>query len=201
MKLNNLPNNFIASEESYWVEDKGNNEISVVSPGHSDIFIAPGSADNGLHDAATLMMRAPEGDFSFQAKVRVDFSATFDAGVLFIRHDLKTWAKLCFELAPDGCPMVVSVVNKGGTSDDANSFATEQKEIQLRISRKGSVYAFHASLNSTDWIFIRTFSFDRDDNKLQIGFEAQSPNSAGCLVRFRDYSINDTPPADFRDGS
>ena len=74
-----------------------------------------------LHNAATLLTDAPAGDFQLSARVRVRFAGTFDAGVLFLRHDRETWAKLCFEFSPRGQGMIVSVVNNR-VSDDANAF-------------------------------------------------------------------------------
>lgn len=205
MKLHNISNDFIASQGSDWKVDDVTGRVSVLAPGHSDIFIDPGRAGSVVttasrHNAATLMTRVPSGDFQFRATVNVEFGATFDAGVLFLRVDERTWAKLCFEYSPAGEPMVVSVINKGATSDDANAFVVDGKQVDLRISRKDNVYALHASLDGAKWIFVRAFAFDNTEQEPEVGFEAQSPNADGCRVVFSDYALTNVSIADFRDG-
>lgn len=102
------------------------------------------------------MTDAPKGDFQFGATVDVEFAAAFDAGVLFLRIDETHWAKLCFEYSADLKPMVVSVVNRGGTSDDANAFVVDGTQVKLRISRKQGVFAFHAAnKDHTTWTLVR----------------------------------------------
>lgn len=205
MKLHNISNDFIASQGSDWKVDDVSGCVSVLAPGHSDIFIDPGRAGSvattaSRHNAATLMTRIPAGDFQFRATVNVEFGATFDAGVLLLRVDECTWAKLCFEYSPDGEPMVVSVINKGSTSDDANAFMVDGKQVDLRISRKDNVYALHASLDGAKWIFVRAFAFDNTEQEPEVGFEAQSPNADGCQVVFSNYALTNMSIADFRNG-
>ncbi|HHQ5703997.1 hypothetical protein AO825_06565 [Pectobacterium brasiliense] len=205
MKLHNVPYDFVASQGSDWKVDNNSGRVTTTAPGHSDIFIDPGRAGSVVssasrHNAATLMTRIPAGDFQFSATVHVEFGATFDAGVLLLRVDESTWAKLCFEYSPDGEPMVVSVINKGGTSDDANAFTVDGKQVNLRISRKENVYALHASVDGVKWIFVRAFAFDNTEAEPEIGFEAQSPNADGCNVSFSNYALTDVSIADFRNG-
>lgn len=66
--------------------------------------------------------------------------------------------------------MVVSVVNKGGTSDDANAFIVDGRQVKLRISRKDGVFAFHATISDEPWTLVRIFAFEIDEKNLQIGF-------------------------------
>ncbi|EOH9037651.1 MULTISPECIES: DUF1349 domain-containing protein [Klebsiella] len=205
MKLHNISNTFIASQGSNWKLDDVNGRVSVLASGYSDIFIDPGRAGSVVttvsrHNATTLMTRTPAGDFQFRATVNVQFGATFDAGVLFLRVDERTWAKLCFEYSPDGENMVVSVVNKGGTSDDANAFIVDGEQVDLRISRKDNVYALHASLDGAKWIFVRAFAFDNTEQEPDVGFGAQSPNADGCQVEFSNYALTNVSIADFRNG-
>lgn len=205
MKLPNIDYSFIASQGSDWVVDRETGRITVQAPARSDIFIDPNHdnpADPGAnrHDAATLMMRVPKGDFQFRATVDVRFAATFDAGVLLLRIDERTWAKLCFEFSPDREPMVVSVVTKGGTSDDANAFVVNGRQVHLRASRKGNVYALHASTDGVKWQFVRMFAFDNRDADPEVGFEAQAPFAESCEVCFSNYSFSPTTLDDFRSG-
>ncbi len=206
MKLKNISSDFVASQGSTWNVDEDSGRITVFAPSNSDIFIDPNHTNSqlmtvGQHNAATLMTRAPSGDFQFSATVNVEFAAKFDAGVLFLRFDERTWAKLCFEYSPDGKAMVVSVVNKGGTSDDANAFTVEGNQVDLRISRKAKVYALHASTAGSEWVMVRVFAFDDSrEGEPEIGFEAQSPNAEGCIVNFSNYALTDVSIDDFRNG-
>lgn len=204
--ISSQPREFTPSEGTVWEIDGKAGRISVRAPALSDIFIDPhkggqSTATASRHNAALLMTNPPEGDFQFGATVNVEFAAAFDAGVLFLKINETHWAKLCFEYSPDLKPMVVSVVNKGGTSDDANAFIVDGREVKLRISRKDGVFAFHATNNDESWTLVRIFAFEIDDKNLQIGFEAQSPSAGGCNVSFSACSLTDVSLEDFRNGS
>lgn len=154
----------------------------------------------GTLNAVTLLGEAPEGDFTLQAKVHVDFADTFDAGVLLIWFGDATWAKLCFEYAPDGTPTVVSVVCRG-VADDANAFPVEGKTAWLRIARMGKHFGFHASTDGRKWHFVRVFALGPEDVAPRIGFLVQSPTGQGCRVRFSDIRFEQRTIEDTRDGS
>ena len=189
-----------------WSVDPASGSISVSSIPGTDIFTDPGGDDDNqvtsstLHNAATLLTDAPAGDFQLSARVSVRFAGTFDAGVLFLRHDRETWAKLCFEFSPRGQGMIVSVVNNR-VSDDANAFTIDGDQVHLRISRKGTVFAFHASVDGERWTLIRAFSLPHSDKPLEVGFEAQSPQSDGCDVVFDEARLVERSITDFRDES
>jgi len=189
-----------------WSVDPALGSIRVSSIPGTDIFTDPGGDDGGqvtsstLHNAATLLTDAPAGDFQLSARVRVRFAGLFDAGVLFLRHDRETWAKLCFEFSPRGQGMIVSVVNNR-VSDDANAFAVDGDHVHLRMSRKGSVFAFHASVDGERWELIRAFSLPNSHKPLEVGFEAQSPQSDGCDVVFDEPRLVQRTISDFRDES
>lgn len=205
-----VPEVFFASKGSEWAVDKQHQSLTGVAHPVSDIYIdpscnQPGSGAAPRHDAATFMTATPIGDFQLSATVTVDFKDTFDAGVLLLRASEQIWAKLCFEYSPDGEAMVVSVVNKGKTSDDANAFVVPGSTVQLRISRKDNVYSFHAAVEKNRWIFIRAFSFDEPAqttiDEMTLGFMAQSPNGVGCKVEFGNISLTNTSLAHLRDGN
>lgn len=203
---NSLPQGFSASPGSVWNYQRDPQRLMVTARAESDIYRdpainTPGSTALPRYDAVTLMTPAPDGDFQFQARVQVAFKETFDAGVLLVYASRLCWAKLCFEYSPDGEPMVVSVVNKSATSDDANAFVVPNAPLNLRISRKGNVYVFHAALENGKWIFVRAFSFDDcAGEKMNIGYLAQSPQGPGCEVVFSHLSLSNTSIDDFRDG-
>jgi len=162
----------------------------------SDLFTDPAGGD-ALANAPALV-GAARGDFQLSARVRVEFASTFDAGVLLLRRDERNWAKLCFELSPQGEPTVVSVVTRG-VSDDCNSFASEGAEVWLRIARLGDCFAFHASSGDGFWKLVRYFALE-GDGELSIGFLVQSPTGEGCRVRFDEIDYVERRLGDLRSG-
>jgi regulation of enolase protein 1 (concanavalin A-like superfamily) len=96
--------------------------------------------------------------------------------------------------------MVVSVVTRG-TSDDANGFVVAGGFAWLRISRVGSVFAFHASVDGTFWSFVRAFSLGGGGATARVGFEGQSPVGEGTVARFDDLRFSRRTLVDLRDGS
>lgn len=196
-----VPFPLLPSDEPRWRVNA--DVLSVTAEAHSDLFADPSgdgqTAAESQLNAATLLGDAPDGDFTFSARVRVGFEATFDAGVLLVWADEHNWAKLCFELSPDREPMVVSVVTRG-VSDDANAFVVTGEDVRLRVSRVGKVLAFHASTDDSRWAFVRAFSLPGAESA-RIGFEAQSPMGDGCEIAFADVEFERRTLADLRDGS
>jgi uncharacterized protein len=171
--------------------------LSIQAGPGTDLFVDPQGAASMLN--APRLLGSPSGDFQLSARVTVDFAATFDAGVLLLYTNERSWAKLCFERAPSGEAMVVSVVTRD-VSDDANSFAVEAPQVWLRMSRLGPAWAFHASTDGSRWQFIRHFALDSADG-LASGFLAQSPTGSGCTAVFDAITYRPEGLADLRGGA
>lgn len=171
--------------------------LAVKAGARTDLFVDPGTGAETL--TAPRLLGAAEGDFVFSARVSVGFGSTFDAGVLLLWMGPRSWAKLCFELSPDGEPIVVSVVTRG-VSDDCNSFVVEGNEVWLRVARLGPAFAFHASTDGHRWQLVRHFALDTEGDLL-VGFLAQSPLGTECSVRFDDIELSPRRLADIRSGA
>jgi uncharacterized protein len=199
-----LPFPLTPSSEDAWTVDSAAGTVKATAAAHSDIFNDPGPSATlnaeSMLNAATLLGVPPEGDFQLSARVRVDFAATYDAGVLLLWFDERHWGKLCFEFSPDAEPMIVSVVTRG-VSDDANAFVVDGRRVWLRVSRVGRAFAYHASLDGSSWRMIRFFTIDVVSSPASIGFEAQSPTGDGCTVTFDDIRFGQRRLGDLRDGS
>jgi uncharacterized protein len=172
-------------------------ELVIEAGAKSDWFIDPEGALEPRLDAPALLGDAT-GDFIVSARVRVEFAASFDAGVLVLYADDRRWGKLCFEWSPDGEPMVVSVVTRG-VSDDCNSMVVDGRDVWLRVARRGPAIAFHASVDGERWSFVRYFSLDIADD-IAVGFLAQSPTGEGCTVSFTEIAYEAARLADLRSG-
>jgi regulation of enolase protein 1 (concanavalin A-like superfamily) len=203
VRLDQVPFALSPNEEWPWRVDGGS--VTVTAKPHSDFFVDPGGGDAGVAaesqaNAVAVLGDPPAGDFTFSARVSVDFRDTFDAGTLFLWADETHWAKLCFEFSPDRTPMVVSVVTRG-VSDDANGFDVDGRAVWLRVARQAGVWAFHASVDGTRWSFVRAFSFGELSSPVRVGLEVQSPMGDGCDVAFSEVTFRSVTLADLRDGS
>lgn len=193
----------VSLPEATWVNeptdaafDEERAELTITAPGHTDWFISPATGES--IDSAPAFIAPVDGDFTLSARVHVDFRATFDAGVLVIRHSPTQWAKLCFEYSPQGQPMVVSVVTNGD-SDDANSTPIDGHDVYLRVSRTGHAWVFHYSEDGALWHFVRHFRLSADA-PARVGFLAQSPTGEGSTSHFSEITRTSSPPVDIRNG-
>ena len=181
--------------------------LTLTAAAGTDMFVDPAGTGR-LPDAGRLTGTPPAGDFSLTAHVSVVFASTYDAGVLVLDAGPRHWAKLCFELSPQGTPMAVTVVTRG-TSDDCNSFEVTGDSLWLRMTRSGAAWAFHASTDGAWWRLLRYFSLGpasgqasgQASGEVRVGFLAQSPTGQGCTATFGQISFRSGAPADLRDGS
>jgi uncharacterized protein len=172
--------------------------LTIAAPPRSDLFVDPAGGDP--KDAAPRLLGPVEGDFQLSARVRCAFAGTFDAGALLLWAGERTWAKLAFEVSPQGEAMVVSVITDGRTSDDANAFVVEDDAVWLRLSRRGSACALHARLaGDAGWRFVRHFALDAP-GEVRIGFLAQSPTGEGAAAHFDEIDFTPQGVADLRSG-
>lgn len=188
-----FPLNWLREPER-WEIDAG--ALTIHAGRQTDWFVDPAGAAAPMLNAPALV-GAVAGDFILQARVSVDFGATFDAGVLMLYADDRCWAKLCFELSPQGLPMVVSVVTREH-SDDCNSRTVDGADLWLRVSRLGSAFAFHSSSDGHRWELVRHFGLTQAN--VSVGFEAQSPLGEGCAATFTGIRFEPARLADIRSG-
>jgi uncharacterized protein len=165
----------------------------------SDLFIDPAGEEGARPDAGRLTGLPGDLDFTFAARVTVQFASVFDAGVLLLYLSERRWAKLCYEFSPQHKPTAVTVVTRG-TSDDSNSFDTPGAPLWLRITRSGRAWAFHASTDGAWWRLLRYFTLG-EASGARVGFLAQSPSGTGCTAVFDGITYKPGAPADLRDGS
>ena len=174
-----------------------NNSLTLTGGKGSRLFVDPQGASRA--DSAPMALFKPSEHFLFSSKVKVDFGAVFDAGVLVIYADSTQWAKFCFEYSPDLENMVVSVCNNR-VSDDNNHIVTESDEIYMRIAGLGGgAYAFHYSTDGRFWHMARYFYLDPAYD-YRIGFLSQSPRGESFTTVFSEIKYTETKLPDVRSG-
>ncbi len=174
------------------------NNLSITAGAKTDWFIDPSGRHPASASAPVALFRPPVENFLLSAKVTVDFASTFDAGVLFLYERDDLWAKLCFEYSPQNKPMVVSVVTRG-LSDDCNSTVIAGNSVYLRVARIAATFALHYSLDGAYWNMVRYFTLG-SVQRLQVGFEAQSPIGQRCHVVFSEIAYRPDILKDMRSG-
>ena len=172
-------------------------QISITTGIQTDWFIDP-AGEHAKDNAPIALFVPPDSTFTLQAKVTVEFAASYDAGTLFVYAHDTLWAKLCFEYSPQQQPMVVSVVTRG-VSDDCNSVDIKGQSVYLRVYRQSDVLAFHYSLDGHYWHFVRYFSLGNLE-QLRVGFSTQSPLGQGCRAIFSEIRYTPRALSDLRNG-
>jgi regulation of enolase protein 1 (concanavalin A-like superfamily) len=175
--------------------------LMVEAAARTDIFRGPFAGWAPKNDAARALTEPPAGgEWQFQARVRVKFAASWDAGAVLLWADDHHWAKLNFELAPDGQPSVFSVVTRDGRSDDAVGWPVAADALWLRISAFDGGYTLHTSEDGRVWRLARQFGLDAP-GPVRVGVEAQSPVGEGCTVTFDGVALTPARLANPFDGS
>jgi hypothetical protein len=169
--------------------------LVLTASGRTDLFSDPDGQDH-FANAPALLGRI-DGDFVVSSRVRLMPAAQYDAGVLLLYSHERSWAKLCLEQSPQGELTIVSVVTRG-LSDDCNSIPADGEHTRLRISRRGSAYAFHAATANGFWHLIRYFALEGDP---EVGFLVQSPQGESCTARFEEIQYSPRRLPELRDGS
>ena len=171
--------------------------LKIVAGARTDLFNDP----RGEYTQANSSRLAftPDVVFTVQAKVQVEFGATFDAGAFIVWADEQHWAKLAFEFSPQNEPMIVTVITRE-VSDDCNSMVIAGNEVHLRVAKLVGAYAFHASRDGRVWHLIRYFSANNLENAT-VNFSAQSPMGEGCTAVFSEIGYTAVLLENIRNGS
>ena len=164
----------------------GKKVLTISSDAKTDWFVDP--FDGTVAKTAPILLFTPGLDYVLSARVTVKFATKWDAGALMLWGDDHHWAKLSFELSPEGKPTLVTVVTRG-LSDDCNSLPLPGDSVYLRIAKSSNTYVFYFSTDGESWQILRTFSLDTQ-LPVRAGFESQSPAGAGVVAKFSAISYD-----------
>ena len=134
-----------------------------------------------------MLLKAVDGDFELQAKVKTQHRQKWDAGVLMVYVNDSYWAKLCFEKAVQGPNRIICVVNNL-VSDDSKSDIVKTDSVYLRMVKKEKSIRFAYSLNGLEWQTVRYFTLNEMEN-IKIGFASQSPAGESCTSQFSEIKL------------
>jgi hypothetical protein len=169
---------WLNTPQSWKISD--GNVLTIASSKKTDWFVDP--FDGTVSRNAPLLLFSPDPDYVLSTQVVVKFAAKWDAGALMLWGDDHHWAKLSFELSPDGKPTLVTVVTRG-SSDDCNSSQLAGDSVFLRIAKSSKTYIFYYSTDGNNCHILRTFDLG-SDLPIAVGFESQSPAGAGSVATF-----------------
>ena len=180
------------------------NRIAIKATPQSDFFCNSGSvSEEGITPES--LSNAPyyytmaEGDFVMQVKVSHEFRDTYDSASVMVMVDLQNWAKACFEMTDFGTHAAVSVVTKGGESDDANGCNLEGNTAWLRVCRVDNTFSFHYSTDGEHFYMMRFFSLPAEKT-VRVGLLAQAPVGDGGLRVYEDLSLENRTVRNIRFG-
>jgi regulation of enolase protein 1 (concanavalin A-like superfamily) len=175
----------------------GRDEVQVKAISGTDAFVSP-DGQTAIDRLPGARLALPDGPCALSVHVEPILTATYDAGALMLRTDQGKWAKLAFELSPQGRRTAVSVVTND-CSDDANGPTFPSDGLFLRIYRQENLTAFHISEDGQTWDLLRLFRLN--GRTATIDLIAQSPTGKGCEARFTQLRLVEAEIADLRDGS
>lgn len=154
--------------------------IRIKAGAKTDMFRDPNVTYNT--DNAPKLLFEADNDFVLSASIQHPFSNKWDGGALVLFEDSLHWIKFCFEKDYTGARRVVSVVTKD-ISDDCNSAEIAQDIVYYKMAKAGNVITLYYSTDGKSWLLIRHLQFN-NQQKLRIGFLAQSPTGNSCEVLF-----------------
>ena len=181
------------------------NEPQEWKAGHDGLTVSPESICDLFRpygrppsDNCGFLYKEVSGNFTAATRVFAELADFADGAALVVRAGVDQWAKICLERSPIGDISIVSVVTDPW-SDDSNGEIVTSKDCRLRITRKGSIFGMHYSLDGLSWRFVRMFSLELPST-VKVGIHAQAPFSTGCRVVFRSLTISPETVDDFRSG-
>jgi len=175
----------------------GTDNAHVSALSGTDAFVSP-DGQTAIDRLPGARLALPDAPCALSVYVEPVLKATYDAGALMLRTDTGCWAKLAFELSPQGRKTAVSVVTQG-RSDDANGPTFDRNGLFLRIYRQQELTAFHVSEDGRTWDLLRLFNLP--GRLATVDLIAQSPTGEGCEARFTAFGLVEGEIPDLRDGS
>jgi uncharacterized protein len=124
-------------------------------------------------------------DFSFTAKIKMNYIAEFDQAGLIVYYDDENFAKVCVENQLHSKNKLGSVVCKNKRSDWATQNFDDTDEIYFKISKRDNTFLFEYSIDGKRFIQMRLFDI-LTDKPVSVGVFGASPLGEGFKAEFTD---------------
>ncbi|MEH6943868.1 DUF1349 domain-containing protein [Bacillus sp. JJ722] len=169
------PKEWKINSKSSTINIKTENQTDFWQKTHYDF-----QADNGH-----FLYYEVNGDFRLTTKVKSKPKNRYDQSGLMVRFSSKTWLKTSIEYIPDANNKLGVVVTNQGYSDwSSQDISEDQATLFYRITRRKNNYYVDFSIDGFSWRQIRmTHLFEENDN-LQVGIYACSPQGEGYEAEF-----------------
>jgi regulation of enolase protein 1 (concanavalin A-like superfamily) len=168
--------------------------LQIVPSAGTNLFHAPGGGFDVVN--APMVLFAPQGDFTFKARIAAQLVDTYDVGALVVYGDDAHWVKLCFENSPRHEATVVSVVTRE-RSDDINSETIASPFVYMAIARQGNVFTLHFSRDGQQWRLVRHFEMPFGPG-VRVGFAAHSDAPNHFSASFSEITYRAAAPKEMR---
>ncbi|MEG3128296.1 DUF1349 domain-containing protein [Pantoea cypripedii] len=127
------------------------------------------------------------GDFTFQVKVRADFSALYDQAGIMLVADKAHWLKAGIEFN-DGTPAMGSVLTLGHSDWATGLFPGTADVFWMRLTRKGESLRLQYSADGKHWPLLRLAHFPAPQ-KCAVGVMCCTPERGGLGVKFEAFQL------------
>ncbi|QKJ87615.1 DUF1349 domain-containing protein [Paramixta manurensis] len=127
------------------------------------------------------------GDFTFQVKVKADFSALYDQAGIMLMTDEDHWLKAGIEFN-DGSPAIGSVLTLEHSDWATGHFPASADVFWMRITRKADSLRLQYSTDGKSWPLLRLAYFPASE-KCRVGVMCCTPERAGLVVKFEDFLL------------
>ncbi len=141
-----------------------------------------------IRDTGHFAGHRQDGDFTATVRFDADYEAQYDQAGLMVRVNEENWLKTGIEYF-DGHRHFSAVVTRE-FSDWSVVRWSHDGPVWVRIVRKGTTYAIHASPDGDDWTMVRLLYLP-SEGAVMVGPTACSPSRAGLSVRFTRLTLSD----------
>ncbi len=131
--------------------------------------------------------REVTGDFTFQVRIRADFTALYDqAGIMLMESETR-WLKAGIEYN-DGAPAIGSVLTLGHSDWATGLFPGDANLFWMRLTRRGDSLRLQYSADGESWPLLRLAHFPAQ-GACRVGVMCCTPQRAGLEVAFDDVRL------------
>ncbi|WHX79780.1 DUF1349 domain-containing protein [Priestia flexa] len=141
-------------------------------------------------DNGHFLYKEVSGDFQLTTKVHTKPLNRYDQAGLMVRVSKDTWIKSSVEYIPNESNKLGAVVINNGYSDwSTQDFEEDQSALYFRMKKVGQDYSLYYSVDGEKWKQLRIAHLFAEEETMQIGIYACSPQGEGYEASFEFVEI------------